>query len=124
MFAMFAIFKIIGVLLRNQLVLKPAAWPAARAVKRHVQSVGLEPRSVQLWLGLAPPNNLHLLVVFKSDAELEQCRRCNLEATALQLFRERLSRSIYPKPAASQAIVAFHSHEEIMRGGGYYRYFK
>jgi len=70
MFAMFAIFKIIGVLLRNQLVLKPAAWPAARAVKRHVQSVGLEPRSVQLWLGLAPPNNLHLLVVFKSDAEL------------------------------------------------------
>ncbi len=78
---------------------------------------------MNLFLGLAEPEDLMLIVVFRTDVDLASFRAGNHEAAVVARFRQHLSRSAYPRAAASRVALEFYSHEAIMRGGGYNRYF-
>lgn len=81
-------------------------------------------KSILLRFGLAGPEGLQVLMVFKTDAELAAFRATKYQGLLIAHFQERLARGIYPKTAIGKIGITFHSHEEIMRGGGYYLHFK
>jgi hypothetical protein len=118
------IFKLLYVLVRNQLFLKPAAWGAARALRREVQSLGFNPRTVELWLDLGEAKDMRVMVFFRSDSELSDFKKSNHPELVARHFTEYLSGTKYPSSAALEVSVKFFSHEEVMRGGGYFHYFK
>ena len=118
------VFKILYVLARNQLFLKPVARRAVRALRQEIRSLGFQPRSVQLWLGLAEAEKLSVMVFFRLASDLSHFNKSD-HATLVQMhFTENLARTSYPSSAVQQVKVRFFSHEEIMRGGGYFYYFK
>jgi hypothetical protein len=111
------------VLIRNQLFLKPIAWGALRAARRKIESLGYRPKRVYLSIGLAEPEVLSGSVIFSTDAELISFRAARHQDSVVKAFRERLAQSLYPRKAVAMISFGFHSHEEILRKGGYHRYF-
>lgn len=118
------VFKLLFALVRNQLWLRPVAWPAVWATRRIAAARGHKLKSVLLWFGLAGPEGLQVLMVFRTNAELIAFHASNHETSIAANFRVELSRGLYPKSAIEKIGIDFYSHEEIMRGGGYYFYFK
>jgi len=111
------------VLIRNQLFLKPVAWGALRAARRKIESLGYRPKKIHLGLGLAEPELLGAVVIFSTDAELISFRAGRHPDSVVEAFRQRLAQSLYPRKAVPKTSISFHSHEEILRKGGYHRYF-
>jgi len=60
----------------------------------------------------------------RTDAELASLRAANQQESLAAAFRQHLAQSPYPKAAVPKTSVGFHSHEEIVRAGGYYYYYK
>lgn len=118
------IFKLLYVFVRNQLFLKPAAWRAARELRREINSLGFNPKSVQLWLGLGEPTELSVMVFFRTDSDLLEFKNSDRPELVTTHFAEYMRGTLYPSSAASHAGVKFYSHEEVIRGGGYFYYFK
>jgi hypothetical protein len=118
------ILKLLYVLVRNQLFLKPAAWSAARALRHEIRSLGFNPKRVELWLGLGEANQLSVMVFFRSDSELSDFKKLNYPELVAKHFIEYLSGTMYPSGAVPEVTVKCFSHEEVMRGGGYFYYFK
>ena|SRR3974390_2805214 len=117
------VFKILYVLVRNQLFLKPAAWGAARALRREIRSLGFSPKSLQLWLGLSEAKDLNVMVFFRTDSDLADFKNSNNPDLLARHFTKHLSGTLYPATAAPQVKVRFFSHEDVIRGGGYWHYF-
>ena len=116
--------KLLIILLRNQLFLKPAAMPAVRAVKNRLTSTGFRVRRLMIFIGLAESCDLALMVVLPSDAELQPFLATNKPSEYEKFFRDRLASGLYPRAGARWVELEFHSHEAILKGGGYYLYFK
>ena len=115
--------KLLLVLLRNQIILKPKARRAARAVMSDLESRDFAFQSVDVSLGLAEPQELGCNIIFKSDFELERFNLAGLLDPIAKRFRETLQAQGYPHGAASLTRIEVHSKEEIERAGGYYTYF-
>lgn len=118
------LLKLLAVMVRNQLFLKPVAWPALRSTRRSLRKRGFVPKSIELWLGLAEPSSLCLMVILPTDAELGRFQHLSLLGPLQQEFRSALVQIWYPKNAVSLAGFQVHSNESISRAGGYYAYFK
>ena len=116
--------RLIWVLLRNQIWLKPHAWSAHRHIRALVSAAGFKLESSELQLGLTEAQDLELALIFQSDKDLACIQASSLPADLLGEFRQQLATSGYPASAAAKAIVTLHSSEEIARCGGYYQYFK
>jgi hypothetical protein len=115
--------KVIAVLLRNQLWLKPRACRAKRLVERLLYDAGYFPKSTALDLGLSEASGLCLTVIFRTDNILRDFDSTPLKYSLLHSFRKELSASGYPAEAIPLVSVTFHSYEEIIRSGGYGAYF-
>jgi hypothetical protein len=115
--------KLLVVLARNRLWLKPHAWRARRLVKRLLHEAGYSPRSIDLNMGLGEASDLRVTVIFRTDDVLREFNLTPLKKSLPQAFKEKLSALGYPAAAISLVLLSFHSHEEIMRKGGYYLYF-
>jgi hypothetical protein len=115
--------SIIVRLLKNQLLLKPRAAPARRAVREFLTSHGYVPKSVESTLGLADASKLRIVVIFETDAELSRLASSGEEAEVEGVARQALEIAAYPM-AELRTIVSFHSHETIVRSGGYHNYFQ
>ena len=116
--------KLFTLLVRNQLWLKPHAWRAKHRVRRLLSDAGYFPRSIDLSLGLAEAGELELIVVFHTDRILKELDLSPHKTSITTLFRDELTASGYPLGAVPLVYVSFHSHQEILRRGGYYSYFR
>jgi hypothetical protein len=88
-----------------------------------IEEHGFQPKKLEVWLGLAEPDHLELVVIFNGDSEAEKAMH-ELSGKLKDAFRKHLADSWYPTRFASMAGFSIHSHENIMRNGGYYTYFK
>jgi hypothetical protein len=111
-------------LIRNHLVLQPRIRVAKRALEHFLARNGFGPTSVKSYLGLADPSKLRIAVVFPTDGELSRFEASGTREQAGRVVLDSLQRARYPTEALStQRTVSFHSHETVMRSGGYHNYF-
>ena len=94
-----------------------------RLVERLLHDAGYSPKSAALDLGLSDASGLCLTVIFRTDNILREFESTSLKNSLLHSFREELSASGYPAKAIPLVSVSFHSHEQIIRSGGYLLYF-
>lgn len=110
--------------LRNQIRFKPKGRKASREVTRFLREQGYEYRSVEIWMGLTPPEGLCCLIFFRRDAELSRFGAAGQLHAVSERFRQALAGTGYPAFAVPQVDVSAHSDETVAREGGYFRYFK
>jgi hypothetical protein len=116
--------KLLGVFLRNELLLKPKGRRASRAVLAFLRQHGLAFCSVEIWMGLAEPSGLCCLIFFRKDDELASFKKAGHLPTVSAIFREALAGTGYPAQAVPHVDISAHSDETVQREGGYYGYFK
>jgi hypothetical protein len=119
-----AILKLVQALVRNQLILKPRAAKAVRSVRALLARRGYSVRSIKAHLGLAEPSKLRITVIFPTDVTLERFLASPDRSDARRDALTMLMRANYPTAGVAFSVVQFHSHETIMRRGGYHYYFK
>ena len=111
-------------MIRNQVFLKPKAFNARKKVIAKLKNDDLHTKKCELSLGLAQPEELELLVIFETDAQLNRCKELHVEDSLTDLFRNYLPRSFLLNDELNGPSVSLHSHQHIMNNGGYYYYFK
>jgi len=115
--------QIVRTTIRNELRLKPIARKAAREVIESLKAKAVPHRAVEVWLGLAEPQQLQCVVFVPNDATKIRCESDGHVRALSGLFREALARFGYPAEAIPAIGLTVHSDETIRRAGGQNRYF-
>jgi hypothetical protein len=92
-------------------------------IRQLVKDYGLRAK-FSLVLGLAEPEVLSMLVIFETDQDLAKFSSCYDEKLLSTMFLNELVKTDYPKVTFKHQPVFLHSHETIIRHGGYGTYFR
>ena len=114
---------LVGVILRNQLWLKPRAYYVRWFIARYLRAQRFPFKSINLSLGLAKADILSCVIITWNDAELAKLQTADCLPTLIRIFQSQLRRARYPRWAIAKVRVSIHSEESIERAGGYFRYF-
>lgn len=116
------ILQAVIALLCNQLLLRHARR-GRRAVIAYLEGVGIRPKEIGIRLGLADPSKIAAHVVFWNDVDLNRFLALRRNEEVEKIWLDSLTSSGYPIGAEKFGKISYHSHEAILRGGGYYWYF-
>lgn len=112
--------QLVGVSIRNSLVLTPKGRRAAGAVRRLLAESTIQWRTVKIMLGLQSAGGMTCNIFVPTDAESRRARSLGFEDTATAVFHEALARENYPPDAIATTRAIIHSDEEIARLGFQY----
>jgi hypothetical protein len=113
--------RLVATAVRNRLALMRIRHVRSD-LRRYLSSRGLKPKTIVAFLGLADPSELRTYVIFDSDSTLEVVKGSAIESDLRALWATALAASQYPAKVSGSSL-SFHSHEEILREGGYRNYF-
>jgi hypothetical protein len=114
--------QIVTTTLRNELRLKPIARKAARDVRRFLKARAATYGGVEVWLGLAEPEQLRCLVFVADEATKAHYESNGYVRAMSDLFRQALASLGYPAQALPGVRLDMHSEEAIRRAGGDHRH--
>jgi hypothetical protein len=114
--------QLIGVSIRNFLVLTPKGRRAAGAVRRLLAESPVQWRTVEVMIGLQSAGGMTCNIFVPTDAESSRAKALGFEETATAAFQEALAREHYPPDAIATTRAIIHSDQEIARLG--YQYWK